>query len=240
MIDPGFLAETLLALLGGVPLTVELAVLAVALGAILAFGLAAMRLSGNPLLDLPARAYVFAFRGTPLLVQIYLVYYGFGQFAGVRASLLWPYLREAWWCALLALTLNTAAYAAEIVRGGLLGVGRGQIEAARACGMSRRLVFTRVVLPQALRLMLPAYGNEIVLMVKSTALASTITLMEVTGIGAKIASATYRPVEVFAAAGLVYFVLNLVVARAVAAFERRLTPERRPPRVARPARGPAA
>lgn len=227
MIDLGFLVSTLVGLLGGVPLTLQLTALSVAIGAVFAFGLALMRLSGRRWLDWPARAYVFVFRGTPLLVQLFVIYHGLGQFQIVRGGWAWVYLREAWWCALLALTLNTAAYASEIVRGGLLGVPVGQIEAARACGMSRLLAFRRIILPQAIRLMLPAYGNEVVLMVKSTALASTITLMEVTGLAAKVASATYRPVEVFAAAGLIYLAINFLLTRTFLLLERRSFPERR-------------
>ena len=109
-----------------------------------------MRLSGNPLLDYAARSYVFVFRGTPLLVQIFLIYYGLGQFPEIRQSFLWPFLREPYWCALLALTLNTAAYCSEIIRGGILSVPFGQIEAARACGMSRSLIFRRIIVPQGL------------------------------------------------------------------------------------------
>ena len=121
-------------------------------------------------------------------MQIFLIYYGLGQFPEIRQSFLWPFLREPYWCALLALTLNTAAYSSEIIRGGILSVPFGQIEAARACGMSRWLIFRRITVPQGLRVALPAYGNEIILMTRSTALASVITLMEVTGIASKIIS----------------------------------------------------
>jgi octopine/nopaline transport system permease protein len=189
--------------------------------------LALMRLSGNPALDLPARAYVFVFRGTPLLVQIFLIYYGLGQFPEIRRSLLWPFLREPYWCALLALTLNTAAYSSEIIRGGILSVPFGQIEAARACGMSRWLIFRRITVPQGLRVALPAYGNEIILMTRSTALASVITLMEVTGIASKIIAETFRAVEVFVCAGAIYLILNFAISRGIALLERRLSPQLR-------------
>jgi octopine/nopaline transport system permease protein len=227
--DPVFLYETLLTLLPGVPLTLKLAFSAVVLGAFLALGLAAMRLSGLVLLDWPARAYVFLFRSTPLLVQIFLIYYGLGQFREVRTSVLWPLLREPYWCAVLALTLNTAAYASEIIRGGLLSVPHGQVEAARAAGMSRFLLFRRIVLPVALRQALPAYGSEIILMIKATALASIITLMEVTGLAAKLISETYRAIEVFIVAGAIYLALNFVVTRLVMLAEYRLTPHLRSP-----------
>lgn len=109
----------------------------VAAGTVLAFGLALMRVSRRWWLDLPARFYIFAFRGTPLLVQIYIIYYGLSQFPELRHSFIWPFLRDAYWCAMTALALNTAAYSAEIMRGGLLSVPAGQIEAAKACGMGR-------------------------------------------------------------------------------------------------------
>jgi octopine/nopaline transport system permease protein len=211
-----------------VPLTLQLAALSTALGGLIALALAAMRVSGIAALDAVARLYVFVFRGTPLLVQIFLIYYGLGQFRGIRTSLLWPFLREPYWCAILALTLNTASYASEIIRGGLVAVPHGQIEAARACGMSRGLAFRRIVLPLALRQALPAYGNELILMVKATSLASIITLMEITGIAAKLVSETYRVIEVFIVAGSLYLAINFVLTRLVMALEYRLTPHLRP------------
>jgi octopine/nopaline transport system permease protein len=220
--------EALRQLLAGVPLTLELALLATVLGGVLALILALMRASGIAILDAVARFYVFAFRGSPLLVQIFLIYYGLGQFRAIRLSMLWPFLREPFWCAVLALTLNTAAYASEIVRGGLAAVPHGEIEAARACGMSRGLAFRRIVLPLALRQALPAYGNELILMVKATSLASIITLMEITGIAAKLVSDTYRVIEVFVVAGALYLAINFVLTRIVMAAEYGLTPHLRP------------
>ena len=227
--DFEFLRETLLLLLSGVPLLLQLAFFSIAAGAVLAVLLALMRLSGNAVLDFAARSYVFVFRGTPLLVQIFLIYYGLGQFPEIRQSLAWPFLREPYWCALLALTLNTAAYSSEIIRGGILSVPFGQIEAARACGMSRSLIFRRITVPQGLRVALPAYGNEIILMTRSTALASVITLMEVTGIASKIISETFRAVEVFICAGAIYLILNFAISRGIALLERRLSPQTREP-----------
>jgi len=226
-VDSDFLLQTLRLLISGVPLTLQLAFYSIAAGAVFAVLLALMRLSGSRVLDYAARSYVFVFRGTPLLVQIFLIYYGLGQFPEIRQSLLWPFLREPYWCALLALTLNTAAYSSEIIRGGILSVPFGQIEAARACGMSRALIFRRIVVPQGLIVALPAYGNEIILMTRSTALASVITLMEVTGIASKIISETFRAVEVFVCAGAIYLILNFAISRAIALLERRLSPQAR-------------
>ncbi|NTA19605.1 octopine ABC transporter permease OccM [Agrobacterium tumefaciens] len=225
--DPAFLWQTFVALLSGIPLALQLAVFSVALGTVLAFGLALMRVSRLWWLDLPARFYIFAFRGTPLLVQIYIIYYGLSQFPDVRHSFIWPFLRDAYWCAMAALALNTAAYTAEIMRGGLLSVPAGQIEAAKACGMGRVKLFRRIVIPQAIRQMLPGYSNEVILMVKSTSLASTITIMETTGIAAKLISESYRTVEVFSCAGAIYLILNFIVARLFTLLEWALWPERR-------------
>jgi octopine/nopaline transport system permease protein len=202
----------------------------VAIGAVLALLLAAMRMSRVLPLDWFARAYVFVFRGTPLLVQIFLIYYGLGQFRpSLQAWGLWWFFREPYWCALLALTLNTAAYASEIIRGGLQSVPHGQVEAARACGMPRGLLFRRITFPIAVRQALPGYANEIILMVKATSLASIITMMEITGLAHKLISQTFRAVEVFVVAGAIYLLLNFVVTRIVMAVEHWLSPHLRPP-----------
>jgi octopine/nopaline transport system permease protein len=228
MMDLAFLWETLTSLLSGVPLTLKLASSSVAIGAAVASLLASMRMSPIAGLAWLARAYVFVFRGTPLLVQIFLVYYGLGQFRpALQGFGLWAFFREPYWCALVALTLNTAAYTSEIIRGGLLAVPQGQVEAARAHGMSRFLLLRRIVLPIALRQAMPAYGNEIILMIKATSLASTITLMEVTGIAHKLISESYRAVEIFLCAGAIYLVLNFAVTRAVQGLEHRLSPHLR-------------
>ncbi|MBX5224174.1 ABC transporter permease [Rhizobium sp. NLR8a] len=227
--DWPFLQETFLSLVFAIPLTLELAVTSICLGAILAMLLALARLSCVAALDWFARLYVFVFRGTPLLVQIFLIYYGLGQFPAIRHSVFWPFLRDPYWCAVLALTLNTAAYASEIIRGGMLSVPHGQVEAARACGMNRFLMFRRIVLPLAIRQALPGYGNEMISMVKATSLASIITLMEVTGVAAKIISETYRAIEVFVVSGAIYLALNFLLTRLIQFAEYRLSPHLRAP-----------
>ena len=216
-----FLLDTLRRLLAGVPLTLQLAACSLALGGLLALALALLS-RWNRVAGLVTRSYIFVFRGSPLLVQIFLVYYGLGQFPALRQSILWPFLRQPWWCALLALSLNTAAYGAEVIRGGLLAVPKGQIEAGRVCGMSTPGLYRRVILPLALRQALPAYGNEIIIMVKSTSLASVITLMEVTGIAKGIISETFRALPVFACAAAIYLAINFAIAGAVRLLERRL------------------
>lgn len=209
-------------LLEGALLTIELVVLALALGMVFALPTALMRVSANWLLRGPAYAYIFFFRGTPLLVQIFLIYYGLGQFDAVRESIFWPILREPFWCAIIAFALNTGAYTAEILRGAIEAVPRGQIEAARAFGMSPSVCYRRVILPQAWRIALPAYGNEVILMLKGSALASTITLLDLTGMARTIIARTYMPVEIFLAAGVIYLLLTFAFTNGYRLLERKL------------------
>lgn len=213
--------SSLPALLSGAWVTVQLVVLSLSLGFVLALAVAFGRLSPNRAVSGVTGVYVFLFRSTPLLVQIFLIYYGLGQFAAVRESFLWPLLKEAYWCAILALTLNTAAYTGEIMRGGIQAVPFGQIEAARALGMSRPLLYRRIVLPQALRTILPAYGNEMIQMVQATSLASAITLIELTGAARTIASRSFQPVEMFIIAGAIYLAMNFIIAQGVRWAERK-------------------
>jgi octopine/nopaline transport system permease protein len=225
--DISFLFHSFVTLLGGVPLLLQLMSISVSAGALLAVLLAFARLSDVRPLQWFAAGYAFVFRGTPLLVQIFLIYYGLSQFPEIRQSFLWVFLRQPYWCAILALTLNTSAYASEIVRGGLQSVPIGAVEAARACGMSGFLLFRRIIFPIALRQALPAYGNEIILMVKATSLASIITLMEVTGLASKLISETFRAFEVFACAGAIYLALNFLISRGIAMLEHTLSPHLR-------------
>ncbi|MBI3708998.1 MAG: ABC transporter permease [Proteobacteria bacterium] len=224
--DPSFLGESFARMLAGVPLTLQLAFSSIALGLGMAIALALIVRAGLRPLSWLAESYVFVFRGTPLLVQIFLVYYGLGQFRPELQEIgLWWFFRSPYYCALLALTLNTAAYGAEIVRGGLQSVPAGQIEAARAFGMSGLTLYRRIVAPIALRQALPAYGNEIILMIKATSLVSTITLMEVTGLAHKLISETFRSFEVFFAAGTIYLLMNFVVTRLIDLAERWIAPD---------------
>jgi His/Glu/Gln/Arg/opine family amino acid ABC transporter permease subunit len=207
--------------LSGTWLTIQLVVISAILGLVLAVPVALARLSGNPLIAGLASGYSLFFRGTPLLVQIFLVYYGLGQFGFVRQSFLWPFLREAYVCALLTFVLNTAAYSGEVLRGGILAVPRGEVEAARACGMSGFTTYRLVILPRAFSIILPAYSNEVVILMKGTALASTITLLELMGQAQLAASATYQPILVFGIAGIIYYLLTLVIAWVFRLLERR-------------------
>ena len=216
--------ETFPKLLSGLNLTIQLVTISLFLGFCLAIGLALLRLSNNTFLSFFAKTYVFYFRGTPLLVQIFLIYYGIAQFEIIRETFVWSFFKEAYWCGILALTLNTCAYSSEIIRGGIQAVAFGQIESAKSVGMSRFLLYRRIILPIAFRQALPAYGNEIILMVKATSLVSTITLMEVTGIARLIIAKTFSPVEIFIVAGLIYLTINFIVTRLVNFCEIKLTP----------------
>ena len=216
--------ETFPKLLSGLNLTIQLVTISLFLGFCLAIGLALLRLSNNTFLSFFAKTYVFYFRGTPLLVQIFLIYYGIAQFEIIRETFVWSFFKEAYWCGILALTLNTCAYSSEIIRGGIQSVPFGQIESAKSVGMSRFLLYRRIILPIAFRQALPAYGNEMILMVKATSLVSTITLMEVTGIARLIIAKTFSPVEIFIVAGLIYLTINFIVTRLVNFCEIKLTP----------------
>ncbi|MDC0163335.1 ABC transporter permease [Candidatus Pelagibacter sp.] len=211
-------------LLSGLNLTIQLVAISLFLGFCLAVGLALLRLSNNTFLSFFAKTYIFYFRGTPLLVQIFLIYYGIAQFEIIRESFVWSFFKEAYWCGILALTLNTCAYSSEIIRGGIQSVPFGQIESAKSVGMSGFLLYRRIILPIAFRQALPAYGNEMILMVKATSLVSTITLMEVTGIARLIIAKTFSPVEVFIVAGLIYLTINFIITRLVSYCEIKLTP----------------
>lgn len=223
--DFALMWDSLPKVLAGAGMTFQLTFLALGLGFVLATVIALASLSGRRWLSLPADGYVYVFRSTPLLVQIFLIYYGLGQFQAVRASFLWPFLREPFACAVLALMLNTGAYTAEIIKGGIRSVPWGQVEAARACGMSGLLLFRRILFPVAFRQALPAYGNEIILMIKASSLASTITLLEITGIARVIIAETFRPIELFIVSGGIYLVINAVLSRAVRALELYLSPQ---------------
>jgi octopine/nopaline transport system permease protein len=225
--DEAFAWETLVRLLWALPTTLALFVLSIAIGCVLALGLTAMRLSGNTAWSRFARAYIYVFRGTPLLIQMFLVYYGLGQFSAVRASVLWPVLKEPFNCAVLSLALCNAAYSAEIFRGGVLAVPYQQIEAARACGMSGLLLLRRIVAPIALRQALPSYTTELILMVKSTSLAGLVTVSEMTDVANRIIHSTYRTFTVFLIAALIYLVLNFLLVRLLAFVEHRLSPHLR-------------
>ena len=204
----------------GATLTLELVAIAVIAGLLLAIPLGIARTSRNRFVSALPYSYIFFFRGTPLLVQLFLVYYGLAQFDAVRQSSLWPYLRDPFWCAVITMTLHTAAYIAEILRGAIQAIPRGEIEAARALGMSKAKAMIFIMLPRAARIGLPAYSHEVILMLKASSLASTVTLLELTGMARTIIARTYLPVEIFFAAGMFYLLISFLLVQAFKLLER--------------------
>ena len=221
--------ENLPRLLNGFVLTLELTAISLACGMILALPLALLRVSRNPVLWVPVYGYIFLFRGTPLLIQIYLIYYGLGQIDWIKTTFLWAFFQKAYWCALLAFSLNTAAYNAEILRGAIQAVPHGEIEAARAFGMNRRQVFFRVTLPRAVRICLPTMSSETILLLKATSLAYLVTVYEVMGTATSIRVDTFRVYDTLIAAGIVYFVMVFLLTRVLNWVERKLNKDRAAP-----------
>jgi histidine transport system permease protein/arginine/ornithine transport system permease protein len=200
----------------GTWLTLHLVFLSCAAGLAVAVPLAVLRMSKNPLVVAPVWAYTYFFRGTPMLVQLLLIYYGIAQFAWVQqqweaGNPFWLLLREPYFCALLAFALNTCAYTAEIIAGSMRNVPHGEIEAARAMGMTRLTVIRRIVLPGALRRAIPAYSNEVILMLQGSSIASAVTLLDVTGAARNVYSRHFAPFEAFVFAGIIYMVLTFAL-----------------------------
>lgn len=206
----------------GAQLTLELVGIAVLVGLLIAIPLGMARSSRHWYVRALPFSYIFFFRGTPLLLQLFLVYYGLAQFDVVKQGPLWPYLRDPYWCALIAMTMHTSAYIAEIIRGAIQAVPPGEVEAARSLGMTRAQTMWHIILPRAARIGLPAYSNEVILMLKASSLASTITLLELTGMARTIIARTYLPVEIFFAAGLFYLVMTFILVQIFRWLERKL------------------
>lgn len=218
------IVDSLPRLLKGTLITLEITSLSVVIGFCLAIPLAIMRVSSFRCLWMPVYAFIFYFRGTPLLVQIFLIYYGSGQFQNILSDIgLWSLLQSAWFCAVLSLTLNTAAYSAEIFRGGIQGVPYGEIEAGRACGMSGALLYRRIILPKALRIAWPAYTNEVIFLLQASSLVSIITVMDITGVARVIAARSFAFYELFLTAAVLYLILVYLVLFLFQRIERRIT-----------------
>ncbi|WP_276488972.1 ABC transporter permease [Ectopseudomonas mendocina] len=205
----------------GVLVTLKLLLVALAVGLLLAVPLAIMRVSRQKLINFPAWLYTYVIRGTPMLVQLYLLYYGLAQFESVRESFMWPYLSSATFCACLAFAINTSAYTAEILAGSLKATPHGEIEAAKAMGMSRGKLYRRILLPSALRRALPQYSNEVIMMLHTTSLASVVTLIDITGAAKTVSSQYYLPFEAYVTAGLFYLALTFILVRLFKLAERR-------------------
>ena len=199
------------------------------LSASLFFGLfigllfAVLRMNKNLIVNKFAYGYSYVFRGTPLLVQIFIIYFGLGQIEYLRSTIFWVILKEPYWCAIIAFTLNTGAYTSEILRSAFQTIKPGYIEAGKSLGISSKIIFYKIQIPIAIRQSLPAYGNEIILMLKGTSLASTVTLMDLTGVAKYIISTTFKPIEVFIVAGSIYLFMTFLVHTTIKYLERKFS-----------------
>jgi arginine/ornithine transport system permease protein len=214
--DYNMIWENLPLYFSGVLVTLKILLISLALGLSLALPLALMRVSKSPLVNFPAWLYTYVIRGTPMLVQLFLIYYGLAQFEFIRDSFMWPYFSSATFCACLAFAVNTSAYTAEIK-----STPHGEIEAAKAMGMSRAKLYRRILLPSAMRRALPQYSNEVIMMLHTTSLASIVTLIDITGAARTVSSQYYMPFEAFITAGLFYLVLTFILVRLFKLAERR-------------------
>lgn len=211
-------------LLRALPLTLLLTAVAGVFGLFFGTLMALARVSGNPILSWPCITLSLLVRGTPLLVQLYLVYYGLGELlpkTGLRQTFLWPYLRDGLWYAILVLTISQAVYNSEVIRGAIRAVPKGQIEAARAIGMPERRITRRIVLPQAFRSALPVLASDTIILLKTTSLASTITILEVMGTARVMQRQSLLVFEPLVAAALLYFAVVFILSRITGHFERK-------------------
>ena len=208
-------------LLNATLVTLKLLSLSLIFGLILGLFFAILRLNKNIFLNRFSYFYSYVFRGTPLLVQIFIIYFGLGQIEFLRSSFLWIILKEPYWCAIIAFSLNTGAYTSEILRSAFETINKGFIEAGDSLGISKKIIFYKIQIPIAIRQSLPAYGNEIILMLKGTSLASTVTLMDLTGVAKYIISTTFKPIEVFIVAGGIYLFMTFIIHNFIRYLEKK-------------------
>ena len=208
-------------LLSAAAITLKLLSVSLIIGLFIGLLFAILRLNKNILVNRFAYGYSYLFRGTPLLVQIFIIYFGLGQIEYLRTTFLWTILKEPYWCAIIAFALNTGAYTSEILRSAFQTIKPGIIEAGRSLGISSKIIFYKIQIPIAIRQSLPAYGNEIILMMKGTSLASTVTLMDLTGVAKYIISTTFRPVEVFIVAGGIYLFMTFIIHNVIKFLEKK-------------------
>ena len=211
MLNVDVMASSLPLYLSGTVVTLKLLVVALVAGLIVAVPLAVLRASSNGWLSRPVWLFTYIFRGTPLLVQLFIIYYGLAQFSWMRESVLWPLFSSAWFCAMLAFAINTCAYTTEIIAGAILATNHGEVEAGKAVGMSPLTLYRRILLPSALRRSLPAYSNEVIMMLHGTSLASIVTLMDITGAAREVNSRFYLPFEAFITAAGFYLALTFTL-----------------------------
>ena len=201
--------------------TLKLLSVSLILGLFIGLGFAILRMNNNKLINKFAYGYSYIFRGTPLLVQIFIIYFGLGQIEYLRTTFLWVVLKEPYWCAIIAFSLNTGAYTSEILRSAFQTIKPGYLEAGRSLGIPSKIIFTKIQIPIAIKQSLPAYGNEIILMLKGTSLASTVTLMDLTGVAKYIISTTFKPVEVFIVAGGIYLFMTFIIHNVIKYLEKK-------------------
>jgi len=220
--DLDLMINSLPKLLNATLTTLKLLSLSLIFGLIIGLIFAIMRLSKNKFISNFSYGFSYIFRGTPLLVQIFIIYFGLGQIEYLRSTILWTILKEPYWCAIIAFALNTGAYTSEILRSAFQTIKPGLIEAGKSLGISSRIIFYKIQIPIAIKQSLPAYGNEIILMLKGTSLASTVTLMDLTGVAKYIISTTFKPVEVFIVAGSIYLFLTFLIHNFIKFAEKKM------------------
>ncbi len=210
-------------LLGATVVTLKLLSVSLIVGLFIGLLFAILRMNQNFVINRFAYGYSYVFRGTPLLVQIFIIYFGLGQIEYLRTTFLWAILKEPYWCAIIAFALNTGAYTSEILRSAFQTIKPGLIEAGKSLGISKNIIFYKIQIPIAIKQSLPAYGNEIILMLKGTSLASTVTLMDLTGVAKYIISTTFKPIEVFVVAGGIYLFMTFCVHNLIKFLEKKFS-----------------
>jgi len=219
--DLNLILMSLPKLLSAAVITLKLLSASLIIGLFIGFLFAVLRLNKNTFINKFAYGYSYLFRGTPLLVQIFIIYFGLGQIEWLRSTFLWVILKEPYWCAIIAFALNTGAYTSEILRSAFQTIKPGIIEAGKSLGISNKIILYKIQIPVAIRQSLPAYGNEIILMMKGTSLASTVTLMDITGVAKHIVSTTYKPLEVFLLAGGIYLFMTFLIHNIIKLLEKK-------------------
>jgi len=208
-------------LLSAAAITLKLLSVSLIIGLFIGLFFAILRINKNIFISKFAYGYSYVFRGTPLLVQIFIIYFGLGQIEYLRSTVLWVILKEPYWCAIIAFALNTGAYTSEILRSAFQTIKPGMIEAGKSLGISNKVIFFKIQIPIAIRQSLPAYGNEIILMMKGTSLASTVTIMDLTGVAKYIISTTFKPIEVFIVAGGIYLFMTFIIHNVIKFLEKK-------------------
>ena len=208
-------------LLSAAAITLKLLSVSLIIGLFIGLFFAILRINKNIFISKFAYGYSYVFRGTPLLVQIFIIYFGLGQIEYLRSTVLWVILKEPYWCAIIAFALNTGAYTSEILRSAFQTIKPGIIEAGKSLGISNKVIFFKIQIPIAIRQSLPAYGNEIILMMKGTSLASTVTIMDLTGVAKYIISTTFKPIEVFIVAGGIYLFMTFIIHNVIKFLEKK-------------------